>query len=456
MSHLDAAGDPERAEAGRTRVARHHIAQVDDLGLGEVATPVDAAEVLVHRIGAADEIGHPRRGMVGIDAQGEPHGADEARLAASGGTHLLGRRHPERREHAGQLLRLHRIQLVVAPHDERNHAAVRGLDQQRLDAPGGLDGEERAQLGDRAHARGRDPGHRGRCRRPWPARRRRGCHLQVRGVVVRVREHDGVLARIRQYVEFLRGASTDAAGVGVHRAKPELHAREDPRVGLVHRLVALLERGGVEVEGIGILHRELARAHHAEAGADLVAELGLDLVEIDRQLPVALEFAPREVRDDLLVRRAVTERAIVPVPDPEQFRAELFPAARFLPELRGLHRGHQQFDRARAIHFLADDCLDLAQHPEPDRQPRVQARRETPDEARPQHEPVAHDLGIGGHVAQGVDGVTGESHRASAAARNRPRMLPEGGLRPARCDRGRRCAATCGYLSCREPHCEWP
>jgi hypothetical protein len=41
------------------------------------------------------------------------------------------------------------------------------------------------------------------------------------------------------------------------------------------------------VERIGVLHQEFARAHHAEARADLVAELGLDLVEVDRQLLVA-------------------------------------------------------------------------------------------------------------------------------------------------------------------------
>jgi hypothetical protein len=36
------------------------------------------------------------------------------------------------------------------------------------------------------------------------------------------------------------------------------------------------------MEGVGIFHDEFAPAHHAEARADLVAELHLDLVEIGR------------------------------------------------------------------------------------------------------------------------------------------------------------------------------
>ena len=48
-------------------------------------------------------------------------------------------------------------------------------------------------------------------------------------------------------------------------------------------------------------------------GPDLVAEFGLDLIEIDRQLLVAAQFPPRDVGDDLLVRGAVGEFALVAV-----------------------------------------------------------------------------------------------------------------------------------------------
>src|SRR5690606_40935186 len=47
-----------------------------------------------------------------------------------------------------------------------------------------------------------------------------------------------------------------------------------------------------------------ACAHDAEAGPDLVAELGLDLVEVDRELAIALQLAAGEVGDHFLVGRA--------------------------------------------------------------------------------------------------------------------------------------------------------
>jgi hypothetical protein len=38
---------------------------------------------------------------------------------------------------------------------------------------------------------------------------------------------------------------------------------------------------GGQMKAVGILHQELAGAHHAETRADFVAELGLDLVVVD-------------------------------------------------------------------------------------------------------------------------------------------------------------------------------
>ncbi len=54
---------------------------------------------------------------------------------------------------------------------------------------------------------------------------------------------------------------------------------EDRAVGGAHILVGRGQALPVGVEGVGVLHDELAAAHQAEARPDLVAELGLDLVE---------------------------------------------------------------------------------------------------------------------------------------------------------------------------------
>ena len=282
-------------------------------------------------------------------------------------------------------------------------------------------------------------------------RRQRFRHLQVRGVIVGVGEGDCVLARVGQHVELLRVAAADAAGVGAHGAEAQLHPLENPRVGAVHSLVALVEGCLVEMEGVGVLHGEFARPHHAETRPDLVPELRLDLVEIDRQLPVALDFPAREVSDHFLVSRAVAEGPLVAVTQAQQFRPELVPAAGFLPQLCGLNRGHEQFDGTGAVHLLAHDGLDFAQCTQADRQPGVHAGGEAADQPCAQHELVADDLRIGGDVAQGVDGVGGESHRRAEPLKNRPRMLTEGRSRAAAGTprvTTARCAPRRRYLSC--------
>ena len=87
---LDAAGDAERAPARRAGVAGHDVAQVHRLGFGQVAAPVDAGEVRVALVGAADEVRQVRGRVVGIDLQLEPDGAEEAGLAAGGGADRSG------------------------------------------------------------------------------------------------------------------------------------------------------------------------------------------------------------------------------------------------------------------------------------------------------------------------------------------------------------------------------
>ena len=56
-------------------------------------------------------------------------------------------------------------------------------------------------------------------------------------------------------------------------------------VGLVHLLVAQIGTCLVRIKAVGILHDELPAPHHAETGPDLVAKLGLDLIEVFGKLP---------------------------------------------------------------------------------------------------------------------------------------------------------------------------
>jgi hypothetical protein len=61
-----------------------------------------------------------------------------------------------------------------------------------------------------------------------------------------------------------------------------------------------------------------------------------------------------------------------------------------------LDDGHDELERARAIHLFANDPLDLAQRDEAERHPRVKPGAQLLDEARAKHQLDADDVGLGG------------------------------------------------------------
>ena len=77
------------------------------------------------------------------------------------------------------------------------------------------------------------------------------------------------------------------AGVALDHHEAQAAAREDAVVGADVLAVALLQASNVDVEAVGVLHDELARAQDAALGPRLVALLGLDVVPELRQLLVA-------------------------------------------------------------------------------------------------------------------------------------------------------------------------
>ena len=114
------------------------------------------------------------------------------------------------------------------------------------------------------------------------------------------------LAGIGQDDEFVAEVAADRPGVGAHRDRLQAHPREGAEIGHEHAVVGRLGALEVEVEGIGVLHQEFARAHDAEARPHLVAELPLDVVEVERQVLVRLDVGAEDLRHHLLVGRAVT------------------------------------------------------------------------------------------------------------------------------------------------------
>ncbi len=151
--------------------------------------------------------------------------------------------------------------------------------------------------------------------------------LDVGGVPA-VRAADvGVLAVLGGGEELLALAAAHRAGHRLDDDVVEAEPVEDPDVGLALGVVRLGQTGLVDVEGVSVLHDELAPAQQARAGPRLVAVLRLDLVERDRQVLVGRVEVLDGEGEQLLVRRAEQVVLVLAVLEPEDVRAVLGPAA---------------------------------------------------------------------------------------------------------------------------------
>ena len=225
-------------------------------------------------------------------------------------------------------------------------------------------------------------------------------------------EGDGIFAGVGQYHEFMGKIAADGAGVRFHGPELEAQASENARIGVVHQLVALLGPGAVRVKGVTVFHHEFAPAHQAEAGADFIAELALDLIEPHGQLAVGTHFAAHQVSNDFLMGGAQAIFALVTVLEAQQFLAVVLPAARFLPEVGGLNHGHEQFLEAGGIDFLAHHVGDFVNDLQAQRQIDIQAGGEPAHHARAQQKLVADHLGISRRFLEGGNVTGAEAHES--------------------------------------------
>ena len=93
------------------------------------------------------------------------------------------------------------------------------------------------------------------------------------------------------------------ARISFHRESLQTTSVEYANIGVVHLLITghgtLI--GGIKT--VGILHDEFSRTHKAETRTDLITELGLNLIKINRQLPIGADFGCRHRGDHLLMGR---------------------------------------------------------------------------------------------------------------------------------------------------------
>ena len=146
-------------------------------------------------------------------------------------------------------------------------------------------------------------------------------------------------------------------------------------------------------------------------GPHLVAELPLDVIEIERQILVGAHIGAEDLGDHLLVGRPVEHVALVPVADAQHLLAVVVVAAGFAPEIGRLDRRHQHFDRAGAVLLLAHDGADLVQDAQAQRQPGVDAGRLLADHAGAQHQPMRDDLRLLRRFLEDRQEIAGETHR---------------------------------------------
>jgi hypothetical protein len=436
VAHLDAARQFEGARAVGRRVAVAHLGRVDDAVAGEVAPADEVDEVVVWDVGARDPacaVDHARVEQVAdlggaVFAQdldragfGQPDRADVA-LDQFGVSGEVGVAEVVDRGRVDGGLEPPRVDLAVARQadDERRLGAVRlgQRDDDVLEGVAAGPGPVGARHGvvgrvdqrrDRAGAGGVDVGGGGDARRVDRGRRRDMDGLDVGGVAAG-RADVRVLAVLVRDEELLGARPAHGPGHGLDDDVLETEPVEDLDVRLAVLVVTDGEARLGQVERVGVLHDELLAAEDAGPRPGLVAVLDLDLVEDQRQVLVGGVEVFDEEREHLLVGRAEQEVGAGPVVEAEEIGAVLRPAVALLVGFPRQQGREADLLAADGVHFLADDLLDLGEDLQPERQPRVDPRRDAPDVAGADEPAVARHDRVGRVLPQGPDEQLRHAH----------------------------------------------
>ena len=322
---------------------------------------------------------------------------------------FLQRREPEAVFHARNFVGFNLVEVVVATQHQQPDLGLDDLTQfvfffcrqhQRLDGLLQWYAQVLRHVGTSAFARCRGFGHGLRWRLAWHLGRQSLGFFHVGRIVAAGAIHNGVFAGGRDDLKLFTQVAANGAAVGRHGPVAQAKTVEDAAVGLRHHLITGLRSGHVAIKTVSILHDELAPAHQAETRPAFVPEFGLNLVQVDGQLLVALDVLARDVRHHLFAGGLNDEVSLMPVLDAKQFGAHLGEAAGLLPKLGRLNYRHAELHRTGAVHLFAHDGLDLADNAQPHRHIAVNASPELLDHAGAQHEFVAGNLGVGGCFLQ--------------------------------------------------------
>ena len=191
------------------------------------------------------------------------------------------------------------------------------------------------------------------------------------------------------------GIAADLTGVGNNGQGLDIAALADVGVGLLHLVVLLLQTLLRGREAVGVLHDELAAAHQAKAGTELVAEFILDVIEIHRQLLVGTQLVAHQSSHGLLVRGTKHELASVAVIKAHELLAIGIDTAGLAPQLGIDHDGHHELLGAGSVHLVAHDVLDLANRAPSKRQIGIETGGLLANHAGTKQQAMARKLGVG-------------------------------------------------------------
>ena len=111
----------------------------------------------------------------------------------------------------------------------------------------------------------------------------------------------------------MRVLAPDGPAIGLGHQRGKAASAVNVAVGLGHGLIALFQALFACVEAVGVLHVELADPDQPRSRSHLIAELGLNLIQNERKVAVALDVGPHHVGDDLLVGGSHYQEPLAPV-----------------------------------------------------------------------------------------------------------------------------------------------
>src|SRR3989338_2513628 len=156
------------------------------------------------------------------------------------------------------------------------------------------------------------------------------------GVITPRTDKDAVFSGFCRRHKFMGNLASHHSGIRLRDQTIQARAREYLQISVIHQTVIILQALFIGVKAIGVLHYELTAADQAETGADLIPELGLDLIKNKRKLFIRINIARGQMGNYLFMGGA---QAHLPAPAVNKtdhyFFHQAVPAGG-IPELLGL------------------------------------------------------------------------------------------------------------------------